>query len=129
MYNPCQHCKSEVGYDPEYCPQICTYGELIKDQAEHEKAVKEWRTVEFPVNMADRVYVVRKSGVTGCTIRNIKSKALGGWTFRLCPIAQDWMCAVRYEYYEVNLAQYGKSWFKDPQKAQAVWEEKYGGKH
>lgn len=128
MYRPCAHCGSENGYDPEYCPGICTYGELLKAQEEHEKNVKEWRTVEFPVNIADRVYLVRKGGVIGCTIRYIKSNALGGWTFRLCPIAQDWMSAVRYEYYEVNLVHYSKSWFKDPKEAQAAWEEKYGRK-
>ena len=129
MYRPCMHCGSENGYDPEYCPGVCTYGELLKEQAEHEKAVKEWRTVEFPVNMANKVYLVRESGVEVCTIRNIKSKALGSWTFRLWPITQDWMLAIRGQYFEVNLAQFGKTWFADYDLAKAAYEERRAKKN
>lgn len=129
MYRPCAHCGSEKGYDPEYCPSICEYGEMLKEQTEHEKAVKEWRAVEFPVNMSDLVYYVRDNGVEICRIVNIKSKVLGSWVFRISPIGEDWLLALRGTYFEVNLAQYDKTWFKDRELAQSAYKERRAKKH
>ena len=123
MYDPCYHCKSGK-YDPEECPQICRYGEMIREQAEHQKAVNEWRAVTFPVNIADHVYLLRRNhgDILSCTIHTIRSRALGGWTFRLANEMPDWLCNAG-EYYEVNLAQFGKTWFKDLNEARTAQAE------
>lgn len=95
---------------------------LMAELEEFRKAKAEYRAVIFPVSMADRVYLIRNDGITLCTIRNIKTKSLGGWTMRLYPLTQDW-CAPRVTYYEVNIAQFNKTWFKDHDKAVAALNE------
>lgn len=37
MYRPCFHCQGKA-YDPDYCPEICTYGEDRKRLKELEEA-------------------------------------------------------------------------------------------
>lgn len=39
MYRPCMHCVNG-GYDKDYCPSICTYGEDRKRLKELENAVE-----------------------------------------------------------------------------------------
>ena len=100
---------------------------LQGELAEFQQAKAEWRAFIFPVNLSDRVWVIRDGSLTMCTIRTLRSRTLGGWTLRLYPIIQDW-CAPRVRYYEVNMAGFNKTWFKDYDKAveaQKAYKEKY----
>ena len=89
---------------------------LQAELEEFQTAKAEWRAVIFPVALNEKVWLIREGTLIMCTIRTLRSRALGGWTLRLYPLMQDW-CAPRVKYYEVNLAGFNKTWFKDYDKA------------
>lgn len=106
--------------------------ELERLQAELEEfqtAKAEWRAFIFPVALNEKVWLIREGTLIMCTIRTLRSRALGGWTIRLYPVVQDW-CAPRVRYYEVNVAGFNETWFKDHAKAleaQEAYREKQKG--
>ena len=114
---------SSLGHHSGLCDEAADELERLQAELEEfQKAKAEWRAVIFPVNLADMVYLVRDGTTITCTIRFFKSRALGGWTLRLYPIMQDW-CRPTVQYYEVNLARFNKSWFKDSALAEKKAEE------
>lgn len=89
---------------------------LMAELEEFQKARAEYRAIIFPVNLGEDVYLLRDCSLIPCTIRNFKSRAIGGWTVRLAPQIQDWLCNAG-KYYDVALVQFNKTWFKDRDKA------------
>lgn len=114
---------SSLGPHSGLCDEAADELERLQAElAEFQQAKAEWRAVIFPVSLSDKVWLIKDGSLVMCTIRTLRSRTLGGWTLRLYPLIQDW-CAPRVRYYEVNLAQFNKTWFKDLDLAKKAVEE------